>query len=229
MKGCNYYIILNVPQDASLQQIKAAYRRQAKRFHPDHYGPDSQPFREIQQAYAVLSDPQKRRRHDHELSGTKIPVSRQRSTAHRPPIEPIEAVPSRSPIIDLNDFKRYAPSYDEIFGRLQRNFFHSAQPKSEHPKALNVEVKISPDQARRGGTIELDIPVESVCPLCEGHGSVAFFECLRCSGSGRIAYNYPLIVSFPAGINHTCRVQTALDRLGIGNFYLTVQFVVSDE
>ena len=229
MVRCNYYLILNIPQDASRQQIKAAYREQAKRYHPDHYGPNSKPFRDIQEAYAVLSDPQKRRRHDRELSSTKIPVSRQKPSGQRLPIEPIEPSPSRPPIMDLDDFEHYAPSYDEIFNQLQRNFFGAAHPKSEHAEALTVEVQLSPEQARCGGSVELDIPVESICPLCDGHGSVAFFECLHCAASGRISFKYPLILSYPAGIDNSYRLQTALDRLGIENFYLTIHFVVGDQ
>ena len=50
----NYYVTLGVGADATPEQIKTAYRQHAKKFHPDHYGQDSQPFRELQEAYDVL-------------------------------------------------------------------------------------------------------------------------------------------------------------------------------
>jgi len=56
----NYYIILGISTDSSQQEIKSAYRRLAKAFHPDIYKEKHSPFPVIQEAYAVLSDPQRR-------------------------------------------------------------------------------------------------------------------------------------------------------------------------
>ena len=93
----NYYIILGIPTDASQNQIKQAYRRRVKELHPDYYGQHSGPFREIQQAYNVLTDPKQRSVYDRKESS--------RATAHtgseiiigtdvtkEAPIEPIEPV-----------------------------------------------------------------------------------------------------------------------------------------
>ncbi|MER3460740.1 MAG: molecular chaperone DnaJ, partial [candidate division GAL15 bacterium] len=63
----DYYEILNVPRDASLEEIKAAYRRLAREYHPDVRKDDPQAeerFKEINEAYQVLSDPQKRAEYD---------------------------------------------------------------------------------------------------------------------------------------------------------------------
>lgn len=63
----NYYIVLGVKNTASLEQIKAAYRELAKKYHPDK-NPGNKAaedfFKEVQQAYAVLSNPEKRRKFD---------------------------------------------------------------------------------------------------------------------------------------------------------------------
>lgn len=60
----NYYLVLGITSDATLDDIKEAYRRLAKEFHPDHYGDNHSPFLAIQEAYSVLSDPVRRRTHD---------------------------------------------------------------------------------------------------------------------------------------------------------------------
>jgi len=60
----NYYLILGITSDATLNDIKEAYRKLAKEFHPDHYGENLSPFLAIQEAYSVLSDPIKRQTHD---------------------------------------------------------------------------------------------------------------------------------------------------------------------
>jgi molecular chaperone DnaJ len=58
----NYYLILDVRTDASAEEIKSAFRRLAMELHPDRSGLESEPFRRVQQAYNVLSDPVERRR-----------------------------------------------------------------------------------------------------------------------------------------------------------------------
>ncbi|QIN77218.1 DnaJ domain-containing protein [Rubrobacter marinus] len=63
----NYYRILGVPRSASQSEIKAAYRRLAKERHPDHSGGSETEFSQLQEANAVLSDPNRRRRHDEAL------------------------------------------------------------------------------------------------------------------------------------------------------------------
>jgi len=66
----NYYIILGIPSDSTQTDIKAAYRRLAKEFHPDHYGESQIPFQALQEAYSVLSDPKSRKAYDDSLQKT---------------------------------------------------------------------------------------------------------------------------------------------------------------
>ena len=60
----NYYQILGLNEDASPGAIKSAYRILAMEVHPDHSGSNCQPFQDIQEAYSVLSDPQRRSAYD---------------------------------------------------------------------------------------------------------------------------------------------------------------------
>ena len=75
----NYYIILGISTDSSQQEIKAAYRRLAKTFHPDIYREQHSPFPAIQEAYDVLSDPRRRLDYDRQLQPR--PVVRHQSAA----------------------------------------------------------------------------------------------------------------------------------------------------
>src|SRR2546430_14769303 len=59
-----YYVILGVISDASGEEIGAGFRRGARDLHPDHSGWESGPFLEVQEAYGVLSDPERRRHYD---------------------------------------------------------------------------------------------------------------------------------------------------------------------
>jgi curved DNA-binding protein CbpA len=60
----NYYLAIGLQSNATQVEIKDAYRRFAKEFHPDHYGEDDSHFRAVQEAYSVLSDPVQRLNHD---------------------------------------------------------------------------------------------------------------------------------------------------------------------
>ncbi len=60
----DYYNVLGVPRSASKEEIKKAYRRLAHKYHPDKSGGDEQRFKEVNEAYQVLSDPDKRANYD---------------------------------------------------------------------------------------------------------------------------------------------------------------------
>jgi molecular chaperone DnaJ len=81
----NYYVVLGVSTDASSEEVKDAYRRLAKEFHPDHYPQGAAPFLAIQEAYSVLGDPARRRRYD-EAARQAIPSP-----------EPVPSRPGRRP------------------------------------------------------------------------------------------------------------------------------------
>jgi curved DNA-binding protein CbpA len=72
MHAGNYYRVLHVPEDADAAAIRHAYRVLVRRFHPDAgIGSSAQKFRDVTEAYGVLSDPQRRREHDIELARSR--------------------------------------------------------------------------------------------------------------------------------------------------------------
>src|ERR1700736_5077268 len=77
----NYYLILRLAPDATIDQIRSAYRRRALELHPDLSGYGSDQFLELQEAYDVLSDPARREIYDREAE--EIPI--RRIGAARPP------------------------------------------------------------------------------------------------------------------------------------------------
>jgi DnaJ-class molecular chaperone len=92
----NYYVVLGVPREASTSGIRSAYRRLAKRHHPDRAGEQGKrAFQEIAEAYSVLSDPELRRAHNQRLDETEALPKRPRGPNPRPTVvEPLRA-PSR--------------------------------------------------------------------------------------------------------------------------------------
>jgi curved DNA-binding protein CbpA len=90
----SYFAILGVTSSASPDEIRSAYRRLAKEFHPDRFQGDSGPFREIQEAYTVLGNDQRRR--EYERSIDSIPIRRFARTIGRPAPAPL--IPEQGPV-----------------------------------------------------------------------------------------------------------------------------------
>jgi len=83
----SYFAVLGVTSSASSDEIRSAYRRLAKEYHPDRFEGGSAPFRKIQEAYSVLGNPQKRM--EYELSLVKSPNRRYAGNMNYPEPEPL--------------------------------------------------------------------------------------------------------------------------------------------
>lgn len=231
----NYYLILGIAPDSTLDQIKAAYRQQAKDLHPDYYGQDCKPFLELQEAYAVLSDPARRRAYD-KISRPRVRSGFTPNSGQVEPLIPRQAAPE--PLIppedpaDLTDlsltasFEAFRPSFAELFDRIWQNF-SPVKPKVDELQPLTIEIRLNLREALRGGRVKLLVPARLTCPYCHGRGGIGFFECGYCGGAGFVIGEYPVSITFPAGITNNHIVHLPLHDLGITNFYLNVVFRVS--
>ena len=114
----DYYLVLGIASDASQTDIKNAYRRLAKTYHPDHYKGNSRPFQDIQEAYDVLSDPDRRKVHD-------VQMQRARPAPRKPvfsgPLEPLIPEPEGESF--------FRPAHPDI----HRRTGHPFQPVSGQP------------------------------------------------------------------------------------------------
>jgi len=231
----NYYLILGVDSGASLEEIKAAYRRQAKDLHPDYYGQDSGPFIDLQEAYAILSDPARRRVYNRAMG---LAEKRRGSTGVRP--EPlVPSAPKPEPLIpregpaDLGDlslsksFRTIRPSFEELFDRLWRNFSLNWW-ELEPLQSVNVEIRISRDDALHGGRVRLMVPARLECPTCAGRGGIGYYRCWKCDGDGVIQGEYPVTLTYPPGIVNSHMIQLPLDSFGIHDLYLNIIFRVGE-
>jgi DnaJ-class molecular chaperone len=221
----SYFAILGISSNATADEIRSAYRRLAKEFHPDLYAGDSERFRDIQEAYAVLGN--SRRRREYEQNIRKVsPRTPLRPTTYPEP-EPL--IPEESPydlgeVSPVRSFRSFTPSLDEIFDWLWSNFSDLAQPKSARVQNLTLEITLTPEQARRGGNARIMVPAQAVCPTCRGHGGVGLYECTRCAGEGFLSGEMPVTVAFPPGLTKDHAVMIPLDRFGIRNVHITVLF-----
>lgn len=212
---------------ATSDEVRTAYRRLAKAYHPDHYHGGSKTFRQIQEAYNVLGDPAKRRAYEDTLSNVR--VRRAPSVESNP--EPL--IPKNRPV-DMGDmspirsFDTYTPSFDEVFDWLWSNFSNVGVPKSGRVQHLTLEVPLTREQAFRGGNARVMVPARTPCPTCRGYGHIGYYDCHQCAGEGAISGEVPIFLSFPPGLTKDHSVIIPLERLGIRNLYFTVQFRPGD-
>ncbi len=225
----SYFAILGISPNATADEIRNAYRRLAKEFHPDLYTGSSERFRDIQEAYSVLGNIRRKREYEQRLR--KVPIKTPLRSNTYPAPEPL--IPDEGPVdigevSPVRSFQSFTPSFDEIFDWLWRNFSDLSQPKSSRVQNLTLEVTLTRDQARRGGNAKIIVPAQSVCPTCRGHGGVGFYECVRCAGEGIISGEMPISVSFPPGTFKDHTVMIPLDRFGVPNTHITVLFRPTD-
>jgi len=221
----SYFTILGISPTATADEIRSAYRRLVKEFHPDYYAGDSEAFRDIQEAYYVLGNIRRRREYERKIS--KVSLRRPLGRTRYPEPEPL--IPEERPIdmgeiSPVRSFQSFTPSFDEIFDWLWKNFSDLDQPKSDRFQNLTLEVTLTSEQARRGGSARIMVPARAVCPTCRGYGGVGPYECSRCAGEGAISGEMPVSVAFPPGLTKDHAVMIPLDRFGIRNTHITVLF-----
>ena len=225
----NYYAILGILSNAKAGEIKAAYRSLTKEFHPDNFRGGSDIFQQIQEAYSILSDVQKRRQYDQNLiyGKTNVSLGNKFSTEKELslPDKPLSEIDN---ISIVRSFQTFTPSFDEIFDWLWNNFSTYNYPKSGCVQNLTIEVPLSKEQALSGGNVRIMVPARAICKTCRGYGNVGPYECSRCAGEGAITGEVPIIVAFQPGLKRNQAVMIPLDRYGIRNLHLTVLFCPSD-
>jgi molecular chaperone DnaJ len=172
----DFYVVLGVERAASLSDIKRAYRRLARRFHPDINPGDHRAaaqFREIVEAYETLVDPDRRRRYD---AGGAGPSGGARETTYG---------------FEGFDFSSGADGSSSTFGDLfadilkQRVGATAAPPRGTD---LHYAVTIGFEEAIRGGQHTVTVTRQEHCPTCRGLGRlpVAESRCMHCHGTGAV-------------------------------------------
>jgi DnaJ-class molecular chaperone len=217
----DYYALLGVPHNASQADIKSAYRRKAKEYHPDVCSGDREPFLAIQEAYDVLSDPARRRTYDAQEARAREARARQPSAAPlwRQMIGERRAEPLRS------SSRPVEPLIPDT-ATAERGWAFPWGEWDARGDEVDVEVALTPEQARYGGRVEAHIPVPVTCSACGGRGGRGFSMCSRCAGRGWIAERRTLRLSFPGGIAEGDEARVPLDRAGIPGVELIVRFVI---
>jgi molecular chaperone DnaJ len=174
----DYYDILGVAKSATTEDIKRAYRALALKYHPDRVSADQkkeaeEKFKELSEAYAVLSDPQKRSVYDH-YGHTGFD--------QRYSTEDIFRGADFSSI--FSDLGFGGSIFEELFGV---DLFGTSRGGRRGTRGADVELELplSFDEAASGVTKTVTVPRREPCPECHGEGGERT-NCATCAGSGQL-------------------------------------------
>lgn len=223
----DYYVVLGVPRSETQRGIRFAFRDLALRYHPDRAGSAGAPFfREIVEAYHVLSDPARRAAYDRGLrdAASDEPFASAPHVTSSPEQVPEPLVPDRVEV--LRGFDLGSPPLSSVLGRFAEGFADPWQRMaSRRMEALMLEVTLSRVQAAYGGWLPLEVPVFCPCARCHGTGG-STVECSGCGGSGLALEQRPMRVRLPPGVSDGTVFQVPLRGLGIHNMFLEIHLYV---
>ena len=231
------YIILEIGRTASENDIKRAFRKLARRCHPDINPGDrsaEERFKRIAEAYEVLSDPAKRKFYDENGFYSEGVLTETQSTEWGFTFE------------GLDFSKTGSPGMSELFGQVfSRHITYRREP--ERGQDLEYQISLSFDDSIRGIKSSISVLRKSPCPVCKATGrklgaresvcmrcsgtgkaavtkgllqfsmncpdcggsGVQFSQCPECNGDGRVARNEQVEVDIPAGVTTGARIRFA--------------------
>lgn len=241
MNDKDYYAILGVEKDASTDDIRKAFQQKARKLHPDvNKEPDAEErFKEVSEAYAVLSDPDKRKRYDAMRSGNPFA-----GAGTGAPTQP-------GGYADPFGFGGNPFGWGPFGGASSRGRSRAYRPRAgaDVVYELTLDAQTAADGVRRGvtyqryascdvchgsGSVESDHPatcptcggrghitvdtglfgvIAMTCPECEGTGRVVADPCSACGGSGRTLSASEVVVDVPAGTHDGDEIRVP----GMGN------------
>jgi molecular chaperone DnaJ len=226
----DYYEVLGVGRDATVEEIKKSYRRLAVKYHPDKNPADTEAeenFKEAAEAYTVLSDPEKRAKYDrfgHQGVG---------GVGFDP-----------GDFVDFSDILGDLFGFGDIFGGGGRRRGNRPARGAD----LRYDISLTFEEAAFGKDLDIEIPrnvncrtcdgsgskpgsspvtctacsgrgqirysqgffaVARTCPQCSGTGRMIKDACADCRGAGRIREEKKLSIKIPAGVDHGSRLRVA--------------------
>jgi len=233
----DYYDVLGVGKAASDQEIKAAFRRLAKECHPDRCNGDStseKRFKEVNEAYEALKDPQKRAAYDR--------------FGHAAFEGGMGGMGGHSHGFGADFSASMSAMFDDLFGEFMGQRRPRQRSARERGADLRYNMEIALAEAYEGKMAQIRVPtsvtceacigsgaktgtapstcrtcggggkvraaqgfftIERTCPSCQGRGEVIETPCQSCNGSGRVTRERTLSVTIPEGVEDGTRIRLA--------------------
>jgi curved DNA-binding protein len=201
----DYYNILGIDRGANADEVHRAYRRRARELHPDRHKQDPRAedrFKELGEAYRILSNPQKRKQYDMfgSVGGDYAPPpdwGRGRFDPGRPigfdEDEPLSG-------LDFNEI------FDDLLGRMSGPSRRAGSGARrirvdfERGSDIEVELPVTVDDLLKSALRQIRVGVTRRCEKCDGEGAFSGAICAACGGSGRLTRRKTYRIRIPAGL-----------------------------
>ncbi|MCJ7831484.1 MAG: J domain-containing protein [Dehalococcoidia bacterium] len=215
MPAKDYYQTLGVKRDAPAKEIRQAYRRLARKLHPDVNPGDKAAearFKEVNAAYEVLSDPEKRKKYD-------------RYGEHWEHADQFEAAQRQGSFRGQTGGRSFSFDPDGeglggLFDSLFRGFGGARRATRPRAQAVEAPVELTLEEAYQGVTRSLQLQSPEPCATCSGSGQIAGAVCHICQGQGAVVRPRRIEAKIPAGVHDGSRVH--IGGGGLGDVYLRV-------
>ena len=212
----DYYEVLGLNKNASASDIKSAFRKQARKYHPDVNPGDKsaeEKFKELNEAYTVLSDREKRQRYDHLGANWKA------GSDFTPPPGWEQAPGGYQDFGDLfgaagtgrGATGGFSDFFESLFGGGRgARAGRSGAGFAMRGRDIEADIELGLEEAHRGGTRSLSLQTSQICPECRGTGSKDNkAPCPTCRGAGTIQLPKTLEVTIPAGMREGSVIRLA--------------------
>jgi curved DNA-binding protein len=214
VKFRDYYEVLGVPRTATEKEIKEAYRKLARKYHPDlQTGKDKkqaeEKFKEINEANEVLGDPKKRAKYD------QFGAQWKEGMEYQPPPPGGGATGEAFHFEDFEGAGGFSDFFESLFGgrssrgRSSRGFGRMATERPMRGGDIESEMELTLEEAAQGTKRRVRLQVQALCPICRGTGIDGRQICSRCGGTGKILEEKDLTVTIPAGVRDGDRIRLA--------------------
>ena len=201
----DYYEVLGVSKNATEDEIKSAYRKLARKYHPDVNPGDKSAedkFKELNEAYEVLSDPDKRKKYDTLGQNWKA------GQEFRPPPGWEGANVEYGDFGDIGDIfgggrsaGGFSDFFESLFGSGRRTGRRGGAGFAMRGQDVEAEIPLTLEEAHRGVKRTINLQVTEPCPDCRGTGSKdGKTVCPTCRGAGAIRRPKSIEVTIPPGV-----------------------------
>jgi curved DNA-binding protein len=238
----DYYKLLGVERSASQDEIRKSFRKLARQYHPDvakNQKGAEEKFKEINEAYEVLGDPEKRKKYD------ALGANWKEGAEFRPPPGweafggfggggartrrgPGGGVEFEFGGTGFSDF------FEQLFGRRARGgnggaFSFDTEAVAEQGRDIEADIMVELEEALRGSVRAISLRRAVTCDACGGSGQTRGRACAKCGGAGRVIKTETHQVKIPAGVTEGKRLRVGgKGEAGVGggnagDLYLTVR------
>lgn len=211
----NYYEILEVTPESDTAQIKTAYRKLARKYHPDINKSSEaiEIFKQITSAYETLSDKEKRKQYDiiNGIFKTETPEPKPEQTQSKTTKkkQPKQKKKEKTPAAKTTPRKEF--SLIRLFkywgAKLKKHQHTQTLKKPQKGQNISTDITITPEEVITGSKRIINVLTTQTCPCCYGHKFINGGKCTTCNGTGEISKRKRITVTIPKGIKDGAKLR----------------------